>query len=185
MKRIYVSVLIILAAMAASGCQRDDGNISSSESINVQISQFEAAGVTEEYYNDTKELIDSYSSEEMKSRIDNIFSEFGSETYNGDQVVEDIQRIREELKADYYDLFQKCEIPEDKEMVLFGYHYNVFWLISYQLKAMNSELTSYTRALEQYYGKFETFDSTDLFDEFRTYITEKNITVYYDTLELD
>ena len=139
---------------------------------------FAKIGVTEEYYNDTKLLMEKYSSEEMKVRVDDIYSNFGDSDYDYKELKKETDKIESEINRDYYEVFKNCDNDKDKDMILFGYHYSLLNLMNFGMKAMDDPDHNYDDTLIKYDNEFGTLNSSDIFDDFCLFITKNKIMDY-------
>ncbi|MBT9776215.1 hypothetical protein GPL15_06825 [Clostridium sp. MCC353] len=176
-KKIVMSILAILMTQTLFGCGINTIVSKKDERVN-----FEKIGITEEYYNDTKDLIDKYSSDEIKDRISKIYADFGGKTYDSNVVQRNKEQLESEVKSDYYNIFKDCKNEPDKEMVLFGYNYTLLNLMNQEFKEMGVKSINYSEDLEKYYNQFCKINDVNMFDDFRLIISKGNIMDYANSI---
>ena len=139
---------------------------------------FDKNGISEETYNSTLALMERFNSNQFGEKIAEILKDFKNDDSDAD---EGIDAIEKEIKDSYYDLYNKCTLDNDKQMVAFGYNYSFLCTLKFRSDAMGVK-NNYKESLDEYYQKFLKEPTVETFDDFSLYITKNNIFDYAFTI---
>lgn len=157
MKKAVTVVLAAILAIVMTGCGKEI--------------DFEALGVSEQYYQSALTIMEQYYSDEFAQRVADIYADYGQGTFDEKEAEKETGEIRKEIAESYFDLYAQSEDNEkEQKLVLFTYNFSLLNLLECEVRATEKEEqadSGYEQELKKYRQAFLESPSADLFEVLR------------------
>lgn len=147
--------------------------------------------ITEECYFQTTELIQKYFSVAFEESIRNMYAgcNYGMEAYDRDALTYKQDRMEQDIRSEFAEIYSEYESENDRAVVLFGYNLSNAYYMDCCLNIMfemmgNVYKESKKEDYENYFNTFTNNPSLEVIDQFCLYYVKNNIGDYATSLNV-
>lgn len=138
--------------------------------------------LSQQCYDETIEIVSNYYSDEFRTQISEIYSDFGSDSYDAEFVTLDMEEINREIITDFTNLYDQYHSKEDQLFILYGYNLTKLCELQYEDEAMQLPF-NHSSDIDTYYNTMISSPSENTYNNFKEFVTSNKILNFADTLE--